>query len=98
MIATLEAPGLLLTLLASGPREHVSDASLTVQVPAFTDHKGNGHVVNKLMTTRFLWCAFVMGLAAQAEAGRVKMEAEWTPRDCTMRPEINSNDFVGFWN
>ena len=39
MIATLEALGLLLALLPFGPREHVSDASLTVQVPASTDNK-----------------------------------------------------------
>ena len=81
VIATLEALGLLLALLAFGPREHVNDTCLTVQVPAFTDNKGNGYVVNKLMTTRFPLCAFVVELAAQAEARGVRMKAEWTPRD-----------------
>ena len=79
MITTLEALGLLLALLAFGPNEHVDDMCLTVQVPPFTDNKGNDFVVNKLMTTKFPLCAFVMELAAQAEARGVKMEAEWTP-------------------
>ena len=74
VIATLEALGLLLALQAFGPREHVNDTCLAVQVPAFTDNKENGYVVNKLMTTRFLLCAFVMELAAQAEARGVR---EW---------------------
>ena len=39
VIATLEALGLLLALLAFGPREHVSDTSLTVQVPALLTTK-----------------------------------------------------------
>ena len=56
VIAILEALGLLLALLAFGPEEKLSNTRLTVQVRAFTDKKGNGYVINKLMTTRFL-CA-----------------------------------------
>ena len=66
VIATPQALGLLLALLAFGPKEHVDDTCLTVQVPPFTDNKGNGYVVNKLMTTKFPLCAFVLELAAQA--------------------------------
>ena len=91
VIATLEALGLLLVLLAFGPKEHVDDTRLTVQVPAFTDNKGNGYVVNKLMTTRFPLCAFVMELAAQAEARGVRLEAEWTPRDRNQEADDLSN-------
>ena len=86
-----EALGLLLALLAFGPKEHVEDTCLTVQVTAFTDNKGNGNVVNKLMTTKFLVCAFVMELAEQAEARGVRMEAEWTPRDRNQEADDLSN-------
>ena len=81
VIATLEALGLLLALMAFGPGERLSNTSLTVQVPAFTDNRGNGYVINKLMTTRFPLCTVIMELAAQAERRGVRMEAEWTPRD-----------------
>ena len=90
MIATLEALGLLLALLAFGPREHVKDTCLTVQVPAFTDNKGNGYVVNKLMTTRFPLCAFVMELAAQGPepGGRRPVK----PPHQRLRPDQRSED------
>ena len=64
---------------------------MTVQVPTFTDNRGNGYVVNKLMTTRFPLCAIVMELAAQAELRKVRMEAEWTPRERNQEADDLSN-------
>ena len=81
VIASLEAPGLLLSLLAFGPAQELRDTKTIIQVPAFTDNRGNGYVFNKLMTTRFPLCAIVMELAAQAERRGVRLEAQWTPRD-----------------
>ena len=52
-IATLEALGLLLVLLAFGQGESLDNTALKIQVAAFTDNKENGCVINKLMTTRF---------------------------------------------
>ena len=91
VMATLEALGLLLALLAFGPEEKLSNTRLTVQVLAFTDKKGNGYVINKLMTTRFPLCTVVMKLAAQAEQRGVRMEAEWTPRDRNQEANDLSN-------
>ena len=64
---------------------------MTVQVPAYTDNRGNGYVVNKVMTTRFPLCATVMELAAQAELRKVRMEAEWTPRERNQEADDLSN-------
>ena len=91
VIATLEASGMLLALLAFGPSEQLSNTRLAVQVPAFTDNKSNGYVVNKLMTTRFPLCVVVMELAAQAERRGVRLEAEWTPRDRNQEADDLSN-------
>ena len=66
MIATLEALGLLLTLLAFGPAQELNGTKTVIQVPAFTDNRGNGYVINKLIATRFPLCANVMEPAAQA--------------------------------
>ena len=70
VIATLEALGLLLALMAFGPGQKLSNTSLTVQVSAFTDNRGNGYVINKLMTTKFPLCTVIMELAAKAEKAR----------------------------
>ena len=91
MIASLECLGLLLALLAFGPGQELNHTRMTVQVPAFTDNRGNGYVVNKLMTTRFPLCAILMELAAQAEQRKVRMEAEWTPRDRNKEADDLSN-------
>ena len=91
VIATLEALGLLLALLAFGPGESLDNTALKIQVPAFTDNRGNGYVINKLMTTRFPLCAIVMELAAQAEMRGVRMEAEWTPRERNQEADDLSN-------
>ena len=77
--------------MAFGPGRKLSNTSLTVQVPAFTDNRGNGYVINKLMTTRFPLCTVIMELAAQAERRGVRMEAEWTPRDRNQEADDLSN-------
>ena len=90
MIATLEALGLLLAVLAFGPARELSGTKTVIQVPAFTDNRGNGYVINKLMTNRFPLCAIVMELAAQAEYRGVRMEAQWTPRDWNQEADDQS--------
>ena len=95
VIATLEALGLLLALLAFGPRESLNNTALKIQVPALTDNKENGYVINKLMTTRFPLCTIVMALAAQAEMRGVRMEAEWTPRELNQEADDLSNFLTG---
>ena len=87
----LEALGLLLALLAFGPGESLDNTALNVQVPAFTDNKENGYVINKLMTTRFPSCAVVMELAAQAEMRGARIEAAWTPRERNQEADDLSN-------
>ena len=91
VIASLECLGLLLALMAFGPKFELKHRKLAVQIPAFTDNPGNGYVVNKLMTTRFPLCATVMELAAQAELGKVRVEAEWTPREKNQEADCLSN-------
>ena len=90
-IAALEALGLLLALLAFGPGERLDNTALKVQVPAFTDNKGIGHVIDKLMTTRFPLRTVVMELAAQAELRGVRMDVEWTPREGNQEADDLSN-------
>ena len=91
VIAFLEALSLLLALLAFGPAQERSGTKTVMQVCAFTDNRGNGYVINKLMTTRFPLCATAMKLAAQAEHRGVRMEAQWTPSDRNQEADDLSN-------
>ena len=91
VMATFEALGLLLALLAFGPGERLDNTVLKVQVPAFTDKEGNGHVINKLMTTRFPLCTVVMELAEQAELRGVRMAVECTLRERNQEADDLSN-------
>ena len=74
-----------------GPAQELNGTKTVIQAPALTDNRGNGYVINKLMTTRFLLCAIVMELAAQAEYRGVRMEAQWTPRDGNQEVDDLSN-------
>ena len=80
-----------MALLAFGPGQELKHTRMTVQVPASTDNRGNGYVVNKLMTTRFPLYAIVMELAARAELRKVRMEGEWTPRERNQEADDLSN-------
>ena len=76
VIATLEALLLLLALLAFGPVQELKGMKTVIQVPAFTDNKGNGYVINKLMTTRFNLCVVVMSWQHKRSTGGERMEAQ----------------------
>ena len=78
-------------LLEAWPCSSPSYTKTTVWKPGFTNKWGNGYVVDKLMTTRFPLCASIMELAAQPEQRRVRMEAEWTPRDRKQEADDLSN-------
>ena len=45
----------------------------------WTDNRGNGAALNKLMTTRFPASAVLMELASHMKAMALKVQLEWTP-------------------
>ena len=48
--------------------------------PTWTDNRGNGSALNKLMTTKFPACAVLMELSAYMKRMSMKVVVEWTPR------------------
>ena len=97
LIATLEALGLLLALMAFGPGLGREARHQVIQLPAFTDNKGNGYTINKLMTTKFPLCAIIMEMSAQMEAIGARVEVHWTPRERNEEADALSNGtFEGF--
>ena len=48
--------------------------------PTWTDNRGNGSALNKLMTTKFPACAVLMELSAYMKRMSMKVVVEWTPQ------------------
>ena len=87
VISTLEALAVLVGLklfYGSEPQPHQTQVQV---VPTWTDNRGNGSVLNKLMTTRFPSSAVVMELAAFMKKRRLKATVQWAPRETNREAE-----------
>ena len=66
-------------------------------IRSFTDNRGNGHLFNRFMTTRWPMNALMMELAAQLRFKGLFLETEWSPRTHNVEADRLSNlDFSGF--
>ena len=78
VIATLEALATLLALkLFYEPDSNIRKIRLQ---PTWTDNRGNGSALNKLMSTRYPVNALLMELATHCKYTGIKPIVEWTPR------------------
>ena len=97
IIATLEAPAVLLSLeLLQGeiPPTHRTKIMVT---PAWTDNRGNGAALNKLMTTSCPASAVLMELAAHMKRMLLKIQIGWSPRTGNNEADALANGvFDGF--
>ena len=50
-------------------------------VPSITDNRGNGAVLNKMMSTKFPSLAVLMELAVCMKRRRIRTIVEWAPRE-----------------
>ena len=62
--STLEAPAVLVALKLQYDETPGTHQTKVLIAPSFTDNRGNGAVLNKLMMTKFLAPAVLMELAA----------------------------------
>ena len=91
IISTLEALAVLLSLkLLAAPQPDGQRRRVTI-LPTWTDNRGNGSVLNKLMTTRYPSSALVMELAAEMKKSSVKAQVEWTPREFNREADALAN-------
>jgi hypothetical protein len=64
---------------------------------AGTDNKGNSHVVQRCMTTKFPLCAFNMELTVQLQKRGVELHLHWLPRLQNVEADqLTNGDFSGF--
>ena len=89
VISTLEALAVLLSLkVFFGDAPPVRRITKVMVAPTWTDNRGNGSVLNKLMTTKFPASAVVMELAAYLKKRSMKAAVQWAPR--TVNQEADS--------
>ena len=92
IIATLEALAVLLSLKVFYGDQPPEGMNTRVQVvPTWTDNRGNGSALNKLMTTRFLASAVVMELAAYMKVRSLKSAVQWAPRSVNQEADSLAN-------
>ena len=80
IISTLQALAVLISLrLFFGGTANQHRSKIMV-APTWTDNRGNGSALNKLMSTKFPTSAVLMELATYTKKMGMKVLVEWTPR------------------
>ena len=66
-------------------------------VPTWTDNRGNGSALNKLMSTRYPASALLMELASHMKHEKMKASVSWAPREVNREADRLANgDTTGF--
>ena len=63
-------------------------------VPSLTDNRGNGALLNKLMTTKFPASALLMELSTHMKRMNMRTVVEWAPRDCNREADQLANGIM----
>jgi len=97
IIASLEALAILVALRVFFPAVPGAAKAKVVLLPTWTDNRGNGSVLNKLMTTRFPLSAILMELSEQMRVHGQRAEVNWSPREANKEADHLANgDFALF--
>ena len=91
IISTLEALALLVALKIKFGQEPDPNDMRVLIVPSITDNRGNGAVLNKLMSTRFPSSAVLMELASFMKHRGMWAIVEWAPRECNKEADMLAN-------
>jgi len=92
VIAALELwVTLVAFMLFNKPRTGADQERISVLLPASTDNKGIGHMLDKLMTTAFPSCAVLMELAVQLHKSGCILDLAWLPREENVEADELSN-------
>ena len=91
IISTLEALALLVALKIKFAQEPDPNEMRVLVVPSITYNRGNGAVLNKLMSTRFPSSAVLMELASFMNHRGMRAIVEWAPRECNREADMLAN-------
>ena len=97
IVATLEALAVLIALKAFHGNTPGESGTKVQVMPTWTDNRGNGAALNKLMSTRYPLNALLMEMSAYFKHMRIKALIEWTPRTANREADSLANgDTRGF--
>ena len=95
VIASLELLAILVGVIVFDLLGGGSDGR--VEVTAFTDNRGNGHLMEKLLTTRMPLALVLIELVAQLQRRRLELNLAWVPTEHNEEADALTNeDFRGF--
>ena len=98
LVSTLEALAVLMALklyYGNDPGNNVTSVTL---VPTFTDNRGNGSALNKLMSTRLPFIGSLDGTFAFLKHRKLKALVEWTPRESNREADALANGCADGFN
>jgi hypothetical protein len=91
VVAALELVGALLCVMIFAPKAGWRETSGRVVLTGFTDNKGNTHVMDKFMSSKYPLCVVLMELAEQLRACAA-LNLQWTPREQNVEADALTND------
>ena len=97
VIATLEALAMLLAVRAFFPNTQAAERTKLVVIPSYTDNRGNGALLNKLMSSKYPLSALLMEFSEQLRHSGVRPDVRWAPREANREADRLANgDTTGF--
>ena len=93
MIATLEALAVLFALMAFYGETPQANRTTVQILPTWTDNRGNGALLNKLMSTKTPICAVLVELALRMKEMGPKITVNWTPRTANREADSLSGEW-----
>ena len=91
VISTIEALAVLMGLKLFYGDEAQSAHTRIQMIPSFTDNRGNGSALNKLMTSKYPSSAVVMELACYLKRMSIKAVVDWAPRTANYEADELAN-------
>ena len=91
VIATLEALATLLAVRAFFPLADPARRTRLLVVPSYTDNRGNGALLNKLMSSKFPLSALLMEFGEQLRYSGARPDVWWAPRETNCEADRLAN-------
>ena len=88
---------MLLAVRAFFPNAQGTQRTKLVVITSYTDNRGNGALLNKLMSSKYPLSALLMEFGEQLRRSGVRPEVRWAPREANREADRLANgDSSGF--
>ena len=88
---------MLLAVRAFFPHAQRAERTKLVVIPTYTDNRGNGSLLNKLMSSKYPLSALLMEFGEQLQHSGVRPEVRWAPREVNREADrLAIGDASGF--